>query len=440
MSQSGPSVIKNSVILGLALFSMLFGAGNVIFPPYIGIISGDQWFLGFVAYFFGDIALSIFCFVALLSSGFIDRYESLFLRLGPWPARILTGGVILSVCFIGVPRTATVSYELGVVPALGDVSLAAYVAIYFLITMAFCLRQNKIIDYIGKYFTPVLVAGLLVMIVIGFVSPLGEPGPAKIEGVWYMGLLSGYQTMDAASPVIFGYLISKDLAGKGFVTPASKVRAILSASVVLGILMFIVYGGLCHVGATASLDYGADVQHGQLIVDLFQRLLGSAAASMLGLVILLACLTTAIGLTGCAATFLVSLSNGRLKYRAVVPVLAFAFAMVANLGLAMILKFAVPIILIVFPAMITMAIICLFNKRIVNDNIFKIPVAFVLVYSILEVLKDFGGVQFVNFIEILPLQEHGFGWLLPAAAGVVVGFFVKPREENSITIEPESAR
>ena len=428
-----PGVIKTAVIVGFAIFAMLFGAGNIIFPPYIGVVAGESWFLGFVAYFVADIGLAIMAILALLTSNTIDRFESIFTRLGPITSRVFTGGIMLSVCYLAGPRTCTVSYELGVVPVAGEnLPLWVYSIAYFVVAWLFCVRESKMIDYIGKYLTPALVIGLIGLIIVGFVSPLGPTDtPPKIDNVWYMGLMSGYQTMDCAAAVICGYIVAQDLTNKGYATVQAKIRAIVYASGIVGLLMFIVYGGLCYIGATASTIYDVDVQHGRLVVSIFQSLLGYGGSVFLGLVVALACLSTGTALAGASATFLVKVSNNRLKYNVVVTLICFSFALIANIGLSNILTIAVPVILVLFPSFLTMVILGLFDGKIKNANIYKISVGFVFTYSFLEVMKNYG-VEFANVIEVLPLQEHGFGWFFPAVFGAGLGFFIKPRVEDNL--------
>ena len=420
---------STSIIVGFALFSMFFGAGNIIFPPYIGAVAGESWFLGFIAYFFADIGLALLALLAMLRSNVIDRFESIMARLGPWPSRILMTGVMLSVCFIAGPRTGTVSFELGLKPILGEsASLPLYSAFYFLAAWLLCVRENKMVDYIGKYLTPALVGGLLVIIVIGVVSPMGEISPeAKIDNIWYLGLMSGYQTLDVAVATIFAFVISQDLSNKGYATPEAKFKAVISSALVVGVLMLVVYGGLCYLGATASMAYGADVEHGTLVLAVFHALVGSGGVIALGFIATLACLTTGLALMGALATYLVRLSNGRLNYTVMVSVIAVAFALVANLGLAAILAVAEPIILVLYPAVLVMICLSLFGDSIQNTNIFKVSVAFALVFSVLDVMQNQGVAVAGTIASFLPLQAHGFGWLLPAALGAGLGWLIKPR-------------
>ena len=421
--------IKAPVIVGLALFAMFFGAGNIIFPPYIGVVSGTSWPVSFFAYYLMDIGLAIVAILAMIKSDTLDQPESVMLRLGKWPSRILMFGIVYSLGFIAGPRTCAVSFELGVKPILGDnANLAIYSTLFFLIAWMLTIRESKMIEIIGKWLTPTLVVGLLIVIGISIFSPLGEMRTTpQIDNVWYMGLIAGYQTLDVPSALVYAFVVSMALANAGFTTTESKVKGVMIASAVVGVLMFVIYGGLCYIGATASTIYGPDVQHGDLVVILFQKLLGVTGSGVLGILVLLACLTTAIALIGAPATFLVRVSEGKLKYNYVVTLLCFAYALIANLGLSTILSIAIPIILALYPATLVMVLLSLFNDKIENDNVFKTAAGFALIFSLLEALKS-QGVEAANIIEIMPLQEHGFGWILPGICGAAVGYFLKPSE------------
>ncbi|MDR1125902.1 MAG: branched-chain amino acid transport system II carrier protein [Deltaproteobacteria bacterium] len=422
-----PNLVSTSIVTGFALFAMLFGAGNIIFPPYIGLVAGQDWVLGLIAYFFADIGLAIMAWAALLTSRSVDRLENIFYRLGYYPSRLLTGGIILSVAYIAGPRTCTVSYDLTLAPFFGDEPWVrlAYTSVYSLLGWACCIREDKMIELIGRRITPVLVLSLLTLIIVGMVNPLGyEMLPARADNIWVMGLMSGYQTMDAACAVVFGFIIAQDLAGRGYRSLESKIKVITYAVWVMGFLMLVVYCGLCYIGAAASAQYGVGIRHGALVLSIFQNALGLEGRVLLSFVVFLACVSTSAALVGAAATFLARLSGGRLEYGLLATLIALSFGLISCTGLANILAIAVPVILMLFPAFFLMAVISLFDRRIRNVNIYRFGVGFTLAYSILEVLRR-QGVEAVSFITALPLQELGFGWALPAALGCAAGYLAR---------------
>jgi LIVCS family branched-chain amino acid:cation transporter len=354
-------------------------------------------------------------------------------------------GVIMSVAFIAAPRTATVAFELGTLREilLGDkVGLAPYSAVYFLIVWLMVIRENKVVDYIGKYLTPTLALGLLLVIALCFVNPIGPVNPSpQVANIWGKALMSGYQTLDVAAIIIFSYLIAWDLTNKGYTTARDKFKVVLCCSAVVGVLMFLIYGGLCYMGAAGSMLYGSEVGRGQLVVALVQKVVGEAGTAILGLLATLACLTTAMALVSALSAFLERLTNGRLNYKLCVTALSIIFALAANLGLSTILAVAEPIIMILYPAILVMVALELFDKQIRNDNIFKGAVAFSLLYGILEAIANHGDIQQAfSFIEALPMQKQGLGWIAPAAAGAVIGYFIRPDSQTGASTADGQAK
>ena len=419
------NTFKEALFAGFALFAMLFGGGNSIFPPYIGMMAGQDWFITFFAYFIADICLAILALLALLTSRTIDRFDGLFTHLGPVASLVFMGTLIFCVCSVASPRTCTISYEIAVMPVLGDtIPLWAYSAAYFVTVWIFCIRESKVIDYIGRLLTPVLVLALLAMIVAGVLSPLGPTDtPAKEANLWYTGLMSGYQTLDCLAILLFSFIVARNLTNQGFVTFECKFRAVAISSLVVMSLSFVIYGGMCYVGATSSSLMNAQVGHGELLRYVFLNILGKSGSAVIGTAVGLACLTTGIALTGALATFVAKLTNGKFGYNTAVTALSIGFAVVANVGLENILAIAVPIILILFPASLAMILLSLFDAHIANPNVYRVAVACAIATGLCEVLLGFG-FEPARIVTMLPLQEHGFGWLVPALLGAGVGHFV----------------
>lgn len=431
-------LVMSSTMVGMALFSLNFGAGNIIFPPYVGLGSGPEWLLGFFCYYMADIGLALLAILAMVKAGTIDRPEGLFYRLrGRW-AKIMMGAVLLCIGpMLAIPRTGATTYQMVVQPLLGEpgtLSLLITTLIYFGLVYALAIRESKLVDIVGKYLTPALVVGLLALIVAGVMNPLGPISETPmLDNVVWEGISSGYQTLDVLGCMVWGFVIVSALKAKGYTSDKHKALTVILACLAAGVIFLIIYGGLCYLGATVSTIYPLDYDRGTMIIEIADKLFGQAGSLVLGIVVSLACLTTGTGLAGGCGTFFYSLSDGKLSYKTIVTLTCIFSCVVANFGLNKIISMAVPVLVIIYPAALVIVVLSFFNKQINNDNIIKFATGGALLVSTLEVLNGFG--LPLGFVTKLPLSFYGFAWVLPAAVAGVIGYFfkAKPVEDDLAT-------
>lgn len=425
----------NSIIVGFALFSMFFGAGNIIFPPYVGLAAGPEWFKGFLCYYMADVGLALVAVFAMLRTESIDKVESIMVRLGDIPAKTMM--VVILICIgplLAMPRTCATTFSMAVVPLAGTDALwvsLLFTAVFFGLTLAFSIRESALVDLVGRYLTPLLVSGLLLMIVMGTVTPIGPISETpKIDNIALMGINAGYQTLDVLAIIVFGLLIVNAMKARGYSTPRMKFISVGLASLIAGLFLFIIYGGLCYLGATISTMYPENVDKGILVMAISNRIFGSVGAGVLSILIALACLTTAIALAGSMGTFFSTLTNGKLPYRAGVIIACLFSAVVANFGLNNIIALAAPILTIVYPGVLAVILLSLFDARIKNDNVFRFAAAGAMAVSFCEVMGWYWPETFA-FIKALPFQGPGLGWLVPSAVCALAGAFIKAPVRHS---------
>ena len=428
------------VFIGLALFAMFFGAGNLIFPPDIGVRSGPDWFIGFLCFFIADAGLAVIGMLSMVRAN--GRIENVTGVIGKTPSTILATAVILCIGpGIAIPRTATVTYGLGLAPVFNiaadnKLALPIFSIVFFLIVLALTIRPSRVVDIVGKVLTPVLVVALLIMIVIGFVAPKGAisdpiPGTKTVQ----YGILNGYQTMDGMASLFFAIIVISAVYAKGYTSRKESTLTTVKASVVAGILLFIVYGGLAYLGATTGTLWKdlvtipaaqGGVDQSGLVINITNALMGKAGVVVLGIVVALACLTTAIGLTSATAEYFHKLSKGKLKYSHLVIAVCVLSAFISNLGLAMILKIALPILLLVYPVVVLLLVVTLFRRFINKQWAYKLAAIVALIVSAITVLGD----TFTSlkepfaFIHDLPLDAYGFNWLIPTLIALVIGMII----------------
>ncbi len=427
---------KDILVTGFALFSMFFGAGSVIFPVYLGMGAAHQWFLGFNIFFWVDIGVALLAILAMLLRD--SDVEGVMKPLGRIPSIIMISAIIVCIGpLLAIPRTGATVYEMAVVPIFGEGGLMATSIIYFAIVLILSIKESAIVDILGKFLTPALFFGLMVLIIKGLINPIGPIADQPLmENVYESGLIAGYQAMDVLAALAFGVLIVRIVEGKGYSSYSDKMRVIGLSSLLGASGLFVVYCGVTYLGATGSTLFSLDINQGQLLVQIIVLLLGSSGSIILGLVIALACLTTAVALVGASAAYFSRQSGERISYRAIVVLVCLFSAVMSNIGLSAIISFAAPILSIVYPGALVMIFLTFFHKHLVNDNIYRLAAGGAIIVSALEVFHSLGAPT--GFIRELPLSVYGFGWVLLAAVMGVLGYFVRTMPKTGCPIpDPE---
>ena len=418
---------KDVIVFGFALFAMFFGAGNLIFPPYLGIITGPEWLTAFGGFTFADAGLALLAVMA--TAKYDGNVIALFKRAGLKLAIVLGCADILCIGpFLAIPRTGATTYEMGIMPLLGNtIPIAVFAAIFFIITYVLTIKPSKVVDIVGRVLTPALLIALAVIIVKGIISPLGpiveEP---MIQGVVGEGIAQGYQTMDAFAAIALASVLIVSMNEKGYTETSDKLKAILKAGALACVGLALVYGGLCYLGATVSTFNDVNAVQTQVIVNITQGLLGNVGKTVLAVAVALACLTTSIGLTSATGQYFTNLTKGKISYGKIVLAVCIFSACMASIGVGAIIKFASPILSIVYPPTIVLIVLAFFTEKIENDNVYKFATYMSLIISTLTVLQSYG--VNVPFINSLPFAPLGFNWVVPVIIAGIIGNFVKPKK------------
>lgn len=430
-------LVTDSVVVGFALFAMFFGAGNVVFPPYLGMHAGEQWANGFLFYFIADIGLALVAMFAILHAGGADNITG---RIGHAASNVLMCAVILCIGpMVAIPRTAATTLEMSVTPFFGGMSPVVFSIIFFAVILLLSIKQSAVIDIVGKILTPALLIGLLVLIVKGFVSPIGDiidTGVSASE-VTVNGIKSGYQTMDVLAAMAFGIIILSSADEKGYTDSKSAAKMIGIAAALSGVLLMIVYFGLTYLGATASTVFPTDISRANLVIGIVELLLGKAGLIIFAIVVALACITTAVALVSSAASFFAKLANDKISYGVFVVVICVSSAIISNLGLDMIIAIATPVLDIVYPPMLVLILLSWFGDKL-HKSVYVSSVAGSLIASVLATASLYG--MSVPVIDSLPLASLGLGWLTPAALFGLVAYLVsKVKFQNAQTANAQNS-
>lgn len=309
--------VKNIFIVGFAFFSMLFGAGNLIFPPYLGLSCGAQWLHGFFYYYIADIGLALGCLFAIQRCG---GHRVITGHLGRIPSEILICVFVLCIGpMLGIPRTAASTFEMSVLPLFPEANPFFFSFLFFALVAVLSMKEARVVDIIGKLLSPFLMIGLFILIIKGFIHPIGVAGgEVLVNNISATGINAGYQTMDVLAVVIFGIIISKSVQEKGYYQRSSQNRVVFGAEIVAGISLLVMYLGLTFLGATASDRYDLSVNHTLLVTSIVHLLLGQTGTVIFAMVVALACLTTAVALVSSTSDYFSNLAGNRIRYSCLV--------------------------------------------------------------------------------------------------------------------------
>ena len=435
--QKKSNSLRDMIVVGFALFSMFFGAGNVVFPPYLGMEAGPQWLAGFSAYFIADIGLALLGMFALLRVG---SSEAVISRVGKVPAELLMCAIILCIGpMVAIPRTSATTFEMAIAPNLSGVSPVLFSVLFFALILVLCIKESAVVDIVGKILTPLLLLGLFAIIIKGIITPVGEISALpQISNVAVTGIKAGYQTMDALAALPFGIIVLQSVTAKGYDNSKKQFRVVGGSAILAGVLLLAVYMGLAYLGATVSGQYNGTIGRAQLVMAIVEALMGKVGMILFGVVVGLACVTTAIALTSSAAAYFAELCRSKVPYKAFVIAICVFSAVVSNLGLDRIVAVAAPVLDVIYPPTLVLIFISLLMPRM-PDRVSRGACIGALITSVLCTLTAHG----VNIpvVPSLPLYDLGLSWLIPAAvfglAASLLPFRARSRETRIVPLPNE---
>ncbi|MDC5804147.1 branched-chain amino acid transport system II carrier protein [Vibrio europaeus] len=429
--------LTDIIAVGFMLFAFFLGAGNIIFPPLAGQLAGENLIPAMTGFLLTAVGLPLITIVAIAIAG--GSWEHFTKDL---PKRVAMTIAVLIFIIIGpafaAPRTGLVAYEMAVKPFFVDAAqmhLTVFSVLFFVVAMFFAWSQGKLIDVIGKILTPVLFLGLIVLAAAVFIDPQGEMIAAQGEYLTHplqKGFLEGYNTMDTFASLMFGGLIVDALRKKGVADQKATAKYLISAAFVAAAGLVFVYVSLFYLGATsAAVAAGAD--NGGAILSLYvQSLFGPYGQVVLSVIVLLACLTTAIGIISACSDYFSSITL--VYYKAWVVIIGVACATVANVGLSQLISLSVPVLFALYPVAIALVALAFVRKKLPNPQVaYRVVILVSLLFALIDAAKV-AGVD-VSALSMLPLFDVGMGWLMPTVVAIVCMFFVGKSEQQTLTEE-----
>jgi len=429
---------KELLVTSFALFSLFFGAGNLLLPPLLGYNSGDSWLWVAVGFMITAVAIPIIGILAhaKLQGTMYDFGK----KVAPWFSSLYCVIVYLISVAIPSPRTASATHEIAIYPAFGTSPLLTS-SIYFALVLVFVLNRSKILNLIGKFLTPFIVIMLLVVICIGLFSSSLATGISSFETPIVSGILEGYQTFDAIGAVVVGAVIIVSLKFKNMKVSQfeSKRKLIRQSGFVAGSGLFLIYAGLIAVGAyygsqiNIDAELSTDMQRASLLRGISIAALGNFGNTVLSILISLACFTTAVGIVAGTADYFRGLFNKSQTVYVVTAVIAcLAGVGVGQLDFHSIIVIAYPILLFIYPITIVLILLNVLSDRIATPLVFRVVVLVTFVFSLPDVIGFVSpSEQLQSITAYIPLAKHSLGWVLPSFLAFAITAFVQSKKVDA---------
>ncbi|MGE7926310.1 branched-chain amino acid transport system II carrier protein [Lysinibacillus xylanilyticus] len=426
-------------VIGTMLFGLYFGAGNLIFPIQLGQLAGTNFWLGLIGFLVTAIGLPFLGILAIGLSG-SNGLRDLASRVHPVFGVIFSLALYLTIGpFFAIPRTATVPFVVGFEPYIQaehtTLLLALFSFVFFAIVFYFSLNPAKIMDYIGKYLTPAFLIVLFILIIISIVKPMGhfqQPIGDYVNSAFMTGFKEGYNTMDALASLAFGIVVINAIKSAGISDRKEIAKATWKSGIFAMALMTLIYGLITYMGASSIDAVGTFDNGGLIFAAVADHYFGSYGAILLAVIIVLACLKTSIGLITSCSEFFHEVFP-KISYKWFVFLLCVVSFTIANFGLTNIIKFAIPVLMFLYPLAIVLIVLALCSSLFKNkQTVYAIAMIFTIFISVIDGYKALvasiptAKLSIFDAIEkaysnFLPFYDMGLGWILPALIGAFIG-------------------
>ena len=413
--------ITDTLVIGFTLFATFFGAGNLVFPPYMGIQSGNAWILAIIGLALTGISLPILSIVGVVKGG--GSTEKL---MSPISKKFYLAFNILTMYLIStlilVPRTGATTYEVGFLPHFPNLPSIYVQVAFFALTFILCVDKESVVDKIGKYLTPVLLLIVFFIMIFGIFNPLGGLNQPQIEAPFQWSFIQGYQMGDLVTGLLFSGVLMKTISSKGY-NKSEGGKMILYASLISFVLLLLIYGSLLRIGATTSTLLSPDMDRTAILTTIVNKILGRTGGIALSASVSLACLTTAVGFTTAISTFTVELFKNKIPYKVVVAAVCIFCTIQGALGVEKIIGLSEPFFAIAYPLGIIFIVKGFFGKYLTSISAWRGAVFLTLAYTLFHAFSivNLGGDLVLNLIDFIPLGAEGFGWIPISIIGFIVG-------------------
>ena len=424
-------VLKDSLVIGFAQFAIFFGAGNLVFPPMIGLATGEHVVSGLVGMTLAGILLPMMAVWAIGNMG-TDIYD-ITAPVTKWWRHFYIILSIPIVCLGTIPRCGGVAYEiglLGIFPSLPAWSKWAFLIVFFGLAYYFANNKSKVIDRIGTYITPILLITLLIVLLLAVFNPLGKPSGGFVDNPFSYALLQSYNTGDVGTGLVCTGIVLAAIQNHGYTEEKERKKMLFNTIVVSFIILFVVYGGLCLLGSTGTGLFTSDIDNTALLVGLVTRVAGYGGIVILALAIIFACFTTATGMIAVASDWIVTLwVKDRVPYKLIALILTLVMFFTASLDVNNVINISGPLFILIYPMAITLTLLGCFTKWVPNNGVWKgsvfVATAFGM-YDALAAARANGLLSLATpgldgIMSSIPLASIGLAWFIPTVIGGIAG-------------------
>ncbi|WP_298762728.1 branched-chain amino acid transport system II carrier protein [uncultured Polaribacter sp.] len=424
---------KEIWIAGFALFSLFFGAGNLILPPSLGAKSGTDWFVVVLGFIITGIAIPILAIFAHAKlQGTLYDFGK---KVSPIFSTIFCF-LIYSIAFaIPSPRTAAVTHEMAIQPFFDSPALITSI-VYFVLVFLFAINRTKIISLIGQFLTPIIVVILLIIISISFFVAPGTLQTSTFKNPFVDGILEGYQTFDAIAGVVVGAVIIISLNYSNHTTFFEKRKLITKAGFIAGTGLFLIYGGLILSGALFSSTFAENTTRTAILSSLSAQTLGGFGTTFLSILVALACFTTAVGIVTGTADYIKGIcNNSKIAFVSTAAFASIVGIIVGSYQVDFIITLAVPALMFVYPITIVLILLNVLPEKFASKLVFRTVVLATFMFSIPDFLGFIPGFKIMaqDLQNLIPLGKFSLGWVLPALLTFVIAnltFLTKTSKYN----------
>ncbi|MCU5745536.1 branched-chain amino acid transport system II carrier protein [Staphylococcus sp. SQ8-PEA] len=430
---------KNTWIIGFTLFAMFFGAGNLIFPPQLGLNSGPYFWPSITAFALTGIGLPLLAVII----GAIDKqgYIGALNKISP---KFSVGFLIVIYLTIGplfaIPRTASTSFEMTVTPIThtnSNIALFIFTIIYFLVVLYLCLNPNKMVDRVGALLTPLLLITIVALIIKGFIdfgsNTHSQPSSDYVSNIagFSKGFTEGYLTMDAIAALAFSMIVVNAVKATGVkhadnIFKQTAIAGLMAAVGLIFIYICIGYiGNHMEVSPSQLKELNSKDQNigTYLLTTMATNGFGVFGKYLLGIIVALACLTTGCGLTVSVSEYFHRIMPF-ISYKSYVLIFTLLGFILANLGLNSVIKMSEPVLMIIYPLAITVVLLIPIARLIpTKPFVQRFTLLIVGVVSIISVIHSEGWLT-IKVIDYLPLKQYSLEWLPIAILAVVIGYII----------------